>query len=71
MAALPRVVILTMHDVSLKPSQQPTGKLPASPGQLTLEGTVKTYRYVDEDEAEAAAPKKPGAPNAPAAKAAR
>jgi hypothetical protein len=30
---------------------------------------VKTYRYVDEDEAEAAAPKKPGAPNAPAAKA--
>ncbi|MBS0515196.1 MAG: type 4a pilus biogenesis protein PilO [Proteobacteria bacterium] len=70
-AALPRVVILTMHDVSLKPSQQPTGKLPASPGQLTLEGTVKTYRYVDEDEAEAAAPKKPGAPNAPVAKAAR
>lgn len=69
-AALPRVVILTMHDVSLKPTQQAAGKAgPAPVGQLTLEGTVKTYRYVDEDEAEAAAPKKPGAPTAPAAKA--
>lgn len=63
-AALPRVVILTMHDVSLKPVQQATvGKNGfASAGQLALEGTVKTYRYVDEDEAAAAAPKKPGAP---------
>ena len=69
-ASLPRVVILTMHDVSLKPSAQPVaGKVGGAPGQLTLEGTVKTYRYVDEDEAEAAAPKKPGAPGAPAAKA--
>ena len=68
-AALPRVVILTMHDVQLKPSQQVAGKSPVAPGQLTLEGTVKTYRYVDEDEAEAAAPKKPGTPNAPPAKA--
>lgn len=67
-AALPRVVILTMHDVSLRPTQ-PGGKgVPA--GQLTLEGTVKTYRYVDEDEVDSAAPKKPGAPpKAPAAKA--
>jgi type IV pilus assembly protein PilO len=64
-AALPRVVILTMHDVSLKPAQSGSGK----GGQLMLDGTVKTYRYVDEDEAETAAPKKPGAPNAPAAKA--
>jgi type IV pilus assembly protein PilO len=68
-ARLPRVVILTMHDVALRPSQQSAGKNSPAPGQLTLEGTVKTYRYVDEDEAEAAAPKKPGAPNAPAAKA--
>jgi len=29
---------------------------------------VKTYRYVDEDEADAAAPKKPGAPAAKAGK---
>ncbi len=69
-ARLPRVVILTMHDVALKPSQQAAGgKTGPAAGQLTLEGTVKTYRYVDEDEAEAAAPKKPGAPNPPAPKA--
>lgn len=67
-ARLPRVVILTMHDVSLKPSA-PASSKSSGPSQLTLEGTVKTYRYVDEDEADAAAPKKPGAPNAPAAKA--
>jgi type IV pilus assembly protein PilO len=51
-ASLPRVVILTMHDISLKPQ----GKAPAAgkealePGTLVLEGTVKTYRYVDESE---------------------
>ncbi|MGH8121335.1 MAG: type 4a pilus biogenesis protein PilO [Rudaea sp.] len=57
-AALPRVVILTMHDVSLKPS----GAGPKAAGQLTLEGTVKTYRYVEEDELDQkAAAKKPGA----------
>jgi len=66
-ARLPRVVILTMHDVSLKPSAPTSGKN-GSPSQLTLEGTVKTYRYVDEDEADAAAPKKPGAPAAKAGK---
>lgn len=47
-AALPRVVILTMHDVSLKPSAAG----PKTGGELTLEGTVKTYRYVEEDEVE-------------------
>ena len=50
-ASLPRVVIMTMHDISLKPR---------GPGDSTLllEGTVKTYRYLDEDEvpAPAAAP---------------
>jgi type IV pilus assembly protein PilO len=49
-AALPRVVILTMHDVSLKP---------IAGGQLSLEGTVRTYRYVEEDESEGAGAKKP------------
>jgi type IV pilus assembly protein PilO len=47
-AALPRVVILTMHDVSLRPSDG--GGAAKASGQLTLEGTVKTYRYVEEDE---------------------
>jgi len=47
-ASLPRVVILTMHDISLKPTVR-TGKV-AADGSLTLEGTVKTYRYLDEDE---------------------
>jgi type IV pilus assembly protein PilO len=65
-ASLPRVVILTMHDVSLRPVKGAGPNAPglASGGQLSLEGTVKTYRYVDDDEAaaaQAAAPKK-GAP---------
>lgn len=42
-ASLPRVVILTMHDVVLKPAGDKTG-------QLVMEGTVKTYRYLDDDE---------------------
>lgn len=46
-ASLPRVVILTMHDISLKAGARGPGS-PA--GQLVLEGTVKTYRYLDEDE---------------------
>ncbi len=51
-ASLPRVVILTMHDISLKPQGAATPGAPAlKPGELVLEGTVKTYRYVDEDEA--------------------
>lgn len=59
-AALPRVVILTMHNVSLKP----IANTPGAGGQLMLEGTVKTYRYVEDDEAENATPKKgpPGPP---------
>ena len=75
-ASLPRVVILTMHDVSLKPQKAAPGAQPpasaaaaAAAGQLTLEGTVKTYRYVDDEEAaaahEAANPKKPGPNKAP------
>ena len=69
-ASLPRVVILTMHDVSLKPARAATGANAAAPagGQLLLEGTVKTYRYVDDEEAAsaqaAAKPVKKGAPPA-------
>ena len=44
-ASLPRVVILTMHDIALRqPSPNSTDT------RLTLEGVVKTYRYVEEDE---------------------
>jgi type IV pilus assembly protein PilO len=64
-ASLPRVVILTMHDVSLRPVKSGPNAALASAGQLSLEGTVKTYRYVDDEEAaaaQAAAKPKKGAP---------
>ncbi len=44
-ASLPRVVILTMHDISLRLAP------PQYKGGLLLEGQVKTYRYIDETEA--------------------
>ena len=53
-ASLPRVVILTMHDVSLKPVGAAGGQ--KAGGQLMLEGTVKTYRYLDDAETAAAQP---------------
>ena len=50
-ASLPRVVILTMHNVSLKPVG---GSKNAPPGgQLMLEGTVQTYRYLGDEEPKA------------------
>ena len=57
-ASLPRVVIMTMHDISLKPRASAAGgrggrgAAPAitAGGALVLEGTVKTYRYLDEEE---------------------
>lgn len=50
-ASLPRVVILTLHDVSLTP-RLPAGRNgePAAGGQLVLQGTVKTYRYLEDNE---------------------
>ena len=42
-ASLPRVVIMAMHDISLRPR--------GGDNSLVLEGTVKTYRYLDEEEA--------------------
>ena len=68
-ASLPRVVILTMHNISLHPTGNAKGGLNDT---LTLEGTVKTYRYLDETEMEAQAPKgatgatKPGPASKPA-----
>ncbi|MGB3270968.1 MAG: type 4a pilus biogenesis protein PilO [Rhodanobacter sp.] len=52
-ASLPRVVILTLHDVSLTP-KAPTKSGTAGSGQLVLQGTVKTYRYLDDEESSAA-----------------
>ncbi|HUA81296.1 MAG TPA: type 4a pilus biogenesis protein PilO [Dyella sp.] len=50
-ASLPRVVILTMHDVSLTPLSQPGKGTEPGPNQLlVLQGTVKTYRYLDDSE---------------------
>ena len=55
-ASLPRVVIMTMHDIQLTPRAAPgasTDKKPVAIGPdsiLELKGTVKTYRYRDEDE---------------------
>lgn len=80
-ASLPRVVILTMHDVALTPADK--GAAPstagargaasaATSGTLVLEGTVKTYRYLDDEElsaitnANAGTPGAPGAPGTPA-----
>ena len=50
-AALPRVVILTMHDISLKRAAAGQSRYGDSEGRLVLEGRVKTYRYVDDEEA--------------------
>ena len=50
-ASLPRVVILTMHDINLKP-KDPKAGISARSGALELSGTVKTYRYLDDSELE-------------------
>lgn len=47
-ASLPRVVIMTMHDISLKPRG-------ANDDLLEMAGTIKTYRYLDPDEVDASA----------------
>ncbi len=46
-ASLPRVVIMTMHDISLKPRG-------TNDELLEMAGTIKTYRYLDPDEQDAA-----------------
>ncbi len=54
-ASLPRVVILTMHDISLRRANSRDIGVGDGDGRLILEGNVKTYRYIDEEEAEARA----------------
>jgi type IV pilus assembly protein PilO len=69
-ASLPRVVIMTMHNIEIKPrvdanadKKKVVGIGPNS--TLELKGTVKTYRYRDEDEAVSATPAAGGAAAAP------
>lgn len=50
-ASLPRVVILTMHDIALRRANDRDIGVTRNDGRLILEGTVKTYRYIDEEEA--------------------
>lgn len=64
-ASLPRVVILTMHDIALRPKDDKVG-ITAQSSVLELAGTVKTYRYLDEDEAAQQAAAAAADPNAPA-----
>ncbi|MES9833563.1 MAG: type 4a pilus biogenesis protein PilO [Candidatus Thiodiazotropha sp. LLP2] len=45
LAALPRIV--TIHDIKIKRGDPKTGN-----GELMLEATAKTYRYLDEEEGE-------------------
>jgi type IV pilus assembly protein PilO len=48
-ASLPRVVIMTMHDIVLTPRAGTSGSIGPN-SALQLAGTVKTYRYLDEEE---------------------
>ncbi|HET8553623.1 MAG TPA: type 4a pilus biogenesis protein PilO [Rhodanobacteraceae bacterium] len=48
-ASLPRVVILTMHNVSLTPLNGSSKGNMTDGRLLVLQGTVKTYRYLDDD----------------------
>lgn len=63
-ASLPRVVIMTMHNIVLTPRNPSPGAKIGPNSVLQLAGTVKTYRYLDDTEtagagAAAAAPAKP------------
>ena len=49
-ASLPRVVIMTMHDISLKPLDAGKDAKITANSALELAGTVRTYRYLDEEE---------------------
>ncbi|MDQ3618171.1 MAG: type 4a pilus biogenesis protein PilO [Pseudomonadota bacterium] len=49
-ASLPRVVIMTMHDISLQPRSKDKDAVITANSPLELAGTVKTYRYLDEEE---------------------
>jgi type IV pilus assembly protein PilO len=52
-AALPRIV--TLHDIEIVPTSRERGSLGGAPGDLVLNVTAKTYRYLDEEEQAAGA----------------
>ena len=54
-ASLPRVVIMTMHNIVLTPRNTTPGSKIGPNSILQLAGTVKTYRYLDDSETQAAA----------------
>ena len=63
-ASLPRVVIMTMHNIVLTPRDPNPGAKIGPNSILQLAGTVKTYRYLDDSETAAAAqPAAPAQPN--------
>jgi type IV pilus assembly protein PilO len=47
-AALPRIV--TLHDIEISPATRERGTASGLPGELVLNVTAKTYRYLDEEE---------------------
>ena len=49
-ASLPRVVIMTMHNIVLTPRNPSPGAKIGPNSVLQLAGTVKTYRYLDDNE---------------------
>ena len=49
-ASLPRVVIMTMHNIALTPRNPGGGDKIGPNSILQLAGTVKTYRYLDDSE---------------------
>jgi len=59
-ASLPRVVIMTMHDIVLTPRNAKGGESIGPNSSLQLAGTVKTYRYLDDEEAAQAEASKEG-----------
>jgi type IV pilus assembly protein PilO len=60
-ASLPRVVIMTMHNIVLTPRNPSPGAKIGPNSILQLAGTVKTYRYLDDSETAAAAAQSGGA----------
>ncbi|MDE2407644.1 MAG: type 4a pilus biogenesis protein PilO [Xanthomonadaceae bacterium] len=63
-ASLPRVVIMTMHDISLQPKNakgNPNAHIGPN-SALELAGTVKTYRYLDDEESAESEAKAKAAP---------
>jgi type IV pilus assembly protein PilO len=54
-AALPRIV--TLHNIEITPARDSRGGSGGLPTDLVLNVTAKTYRYLDEEEQAAAAPK--------------